>query len=132
MNKEEMSELEKRIDKRRIELLTEAVEIAEYTGTHEFVVEPMNDKMTILENLRKLKKIFRIEFNEAFEYKEENELRQIYVPTKITEKGGRLDKINEKDLKICPVCGERSLVLYTPLKMFCLKCGTCWGRIEYE
>ena len=72
MNRGEMSELEERIDKRLIELLTEAVEIAECTGTHECVVDPMNDKMTILGNLRKLKKIFRIEFNEAWVEKEEN------------------------------------------------------------
>lgn len=66
MNRGKMSELEKRIDKRRIELLTEAVEIAECTGTHKFVVDPMNDKMTILGNLRELKRMFRIEFNEAW------------------------------------------------------------------
>ena len=76
MNKEEMSELEKLIDKRRIELLTEAAEIAEWTGTHEFVVEPMNDKMTILGNLNKLKRMLRKDFVEAFEYKEENEINK--------------------------------------------------------
>ena len=61
---EKILELEERIDKRRIEILEEAIKIAERTGTgqHEYVVDPMNDQMMILANLDKLKRMFKQEF----------------------------------------------------------------------
>lgn len=64
--------------------------------------------------------------------REGKEERQIYIPTRISGKGGRLDTINKEDLKVCPACGERSLVSYEGERMFCFKCHEGWERIKNE